>query len=388
MDQSPPPEARASAEPTITFLAFLRGIAALLVVYCHLVGGPVEAKKLNWLPYSFVRDYVLDPLYIAKNFGYFGVILFFLISGFIMMHVLQREDHLSFAVKRALRIYPPLIVAVLLTVWLYQLQAHVDGVGNEISRLTMRDVLLTMTLANVYVPGVTSVLGVSWTLTIEMLFYLLCLAMLPLVRRWPWATVGGFLAVTLVSVGWVRQHPGNYSIGTFGSTIIYVPFFVLGMILYFNWAKRLSTNQSLLALAVTWVVLVYGVRAIQPFALTPEYAIPSSVGIAFGMFAVFMANSERIRMPRAFTFAADVSYSMYLYHLPVGVLVISALLPKTGFTIAFFVAFVVVMLFSWLSYRFVEQPAQGAARSFLRRIRDARRARASKGLDPATIIAP
>ena len=93
-----------------------RGAVVLLVMWDHLVGGWLDTNHRSWVPLQDVRNYVNTPTGIIQDFGWLGVVLFFLVSGFIITHVGRRESRLEFSVKRLLRIYPPFIFSILLII--------------------------------------------------------------------------------------------------------------------------------------------------------------------------------------------------------------------------------------------------------------------------------
>jgi len=98
------------------FISILRAVAALLVVWDHLAGFGTDQNKVNWEPLNLMRSYINTPLGIIQDFGFLGVVLFFVISGFIITHVAQRESRLEFAIKRVFRIYPPFILSIIIIV--------------------------------------------------------------------------------------------------------------------------------------------------------------------------------------------------------------------------------------------------------------------------------
>lgn len=67
------------------FISLLRGFAALLVVWSHLVGWWLNANKLE-SPYQYYwENTIVKPFHLYQNGGHLGVVLFFLISGYIIM---------------------------------------------------------------------------------------------------------------------------------------------------------------------------------------------------------------------------------------------------------------------------------------------------------------
>jgi peptidoglycan/LPS O-acetylase OafA/YrhL len=92
----------APPRPTIVSVQCLRGVAALLVVLFHMQGA--AAIKLPGRS-------ALDGFFALRQLGSIGVDIFFVISGFIMVHVSharfqQRGAALDFLVRRAIRIVP------------------------------------------------------------------------------------------------------------------------------------------------------------------------------------------------------------------------------------------------------------------------------------------
>jgi peptidoglycan/LPS O-acetylase OafA/YrhL len=88
----------------------LRGIAALLVVWDHMVGQWLSQQRLHWAPNDLVVRFVMVPLNIIQDGGFLGVALFFLISGFVVTRATAQESPVKFAVRRLLRVCPPLII--------------------------------------------------------------------------------------------------------------------------------------------------------------------------------------------------------------------------------------------------------------------------------------
>jgi peptidoglycan/LPS O-acetylase OafA/YrhL len=112
-------------------LNFLRLIAAGLVLYGHsaiLLGHP-EPLFLSWMP--------LGPL---------GVAIFFVISGYLVTQSWQQDPNLQrFFIRRCFRIFPGLIVCVLLCIFV---------LGPWLFGLSTNDVLTRMTATGDYSHGV------------------------------------------------------------------------------------------------------------------------------------------------------------------------------------------------------------------------------------------
>ncbi|PJE18143.1 MAG: hypothetical protein CK430_00640 [Legionella sp.] len=98
-----------------------------------------------------------------------GVVVFFLVSGYVITHVLQKEQPLEFLVKRIFRIYPLYIFSVLLQYsFLYSVNPAI---------VNLQTIIPQLLLIGDFFQTPYSLNGVEWTLRIEVLFYLFMFAM-------------------------------------------------------------------------------------------------------------------------------------------------------------------------------------------------------------------
>jgi peptidoglycan/LPS O-acetylase OafA/YrhL len=145
----------------LAWLDLLRGVAALVVALHHATyyfTPRLRTHMVGWF----------DP-------GVYGVLVFFLVSGYIVPASLERHGRVrNFWISRLTRIYPMLTVACAVMVMpsvlgIRDLRAGLNAyepVSAVLAHLTMlQDVL-----------GVPNVINVLWTLSYEMLFYLLVVA--------------------------------------------------------------------------------------------------------------------------------------------------------------------------------------------------------------------
>ena len=88
----------------IDYLDAIRGIAVWLVVLYHAYA------RYEHFPYGF--EYASFPF---LKYGYLGVELFFLISGFVILMTLERSrSFINFLYKRWLRLFPAMAIVTLL----------------------------------------------------------------------------------------------------------------------------------------------------------------------------------------------------------------------------------------------------------------------------------
>ena len=142
----------------------LRGIACLMVLVFHGFGNHYTAEGLKAIPRMFVR---------ATGFGWTGVNLFFVLSGFLITGILldsreERGYYKRFYIRRALRILPAYLGVILLLICL----SRAEMVDREVSWSFIG-------LSLIYLSNLTQFFavplqyGVLWSLAVEEHFYLL-----------------------------------------------------------------------------------------------------------------------------------------------------------------------------------------------------------------------
>lgn len=166
----------------------MRGIAAFLVVLYHLLGANTLFKEvlapenLSWS----------KALYFVPAYGYVGVFLFFVISGFCI-HLRWAKAHskgvespeinfIAFWKRRWLRLYPAYLGAIVLFLWWQYSQGELVFnslfVGDMITHLLM--------IHNLEGRFVYSMNGVFWTLAIEEQLYLIYFLLLWMRKKFGW----------------------------------------------------------------------------------------------------------------------------------------------------------------------------------------------------------
>ncbi|WP_336214579.1 acyltransferase family protein [Nonomuraea sp. LPB2021202275-12-8] len=389
-----PPRARGAR---LGWLDALRGVAALVVVYEH---------ALNPL-YPELRE-VTGPWFDA---GMYGVMVFFLVSGYVIPASLERRGSVpEFWIGRLFRLYPLWAVVVAAALLL-----AVTGIDAPHIWLTDRPASailghLTMLQDLLNVPNVINVL---WTLSYEMAFYLLVTALylarvhlrsaeiacgfgvlavaaggiLPsvLLSRGAGATLATTLAViALAGCGLAGALSSRAALRRAGAVALALV--TLGLIAVNG---RIPAWQSLTILATMFAgTALYRAKAGQigwPRALALAGSVPVAavaaggwhspgfpwswaiaVVAAWATFAAGMLLAER-RMPAVWAWLGMVSYSVYLLH-PILLEIVDGLLPDPAsiawpYRLGLGVVVLAVLLgCSALTYRLVEAPAQRAGR--------------------------
>ncbi|NCF20834.1 MAG: acyltransferase family protein [Haliea sp.] len=289
-------------------------------------------------------------LYWAK-FGNFGVDVFFVISGYVMWYTTREAGRdagtaLDFLRRRLFRIY--------LGYWpFYILAAAVTLLIGE------RDPGNIYWLESFFLLNPTirhQVLGVAWTLSYELYFYLMftVLILLPLARARQ-ALVVLCLVVVVLNL---LQPTHTFEYGFFISPFL-IEFFA-GSLLAAYLVENRSRWLLLLCLAMVVVMVAWAVTL-------PRFHMNRIQG--FGVAAIFIvlagvvAENARIYVASRFwVFLGNCSYSIYLGHfvllwIYLYLLRQSAAEPSLLISVVIYLSYLVVVIaFSIASYRYLEAP--------------------------------
>jgi peptidoglycan/LPS O-acetylase OafA/YrhL len=265
-------------------LDLLRSIACLLVVVYHLhTVLRVDFGPANWL---------IDG-------GDAGVFIFFGLSGYLLYRPFVRGgvDLGSYGIKRAARILPGYFVALASLVLLTR------------SALPLEHPLPYLTMSSSYDTELRGFLGNAWTLSAELIFYVLLPGIARFVRG---AQVRrlimlGLLSATAGMAYRLAYGPGNEWL--FGSFPFVAYAFVPGMLLASIEVRR----PELLRPLASWWVPVVGVAFLA--LETQMRGYPFALGAAVGT-PLLIAWLRTVRVPfaRFLAFSGGASYALYLWH--------------------------------------------------------------------------
>ena len=317
---------------------YLRGIAALMVVLHHIEikGGQYGNGALN-----------------GYHIGYFGVDLFFIISGFIMCNTTWNKEvtFSKFMSARITRILPLywLITCAALAVFIVA-----PGMVNAGGGVT--SVWASYLLAP---NGARYLVDNGWTLRYEFFFYLIFGATLLIKTHQRGLMISAIIAM-LALAGFFVQPENPW--GKFFLDKLLLEF-VMG-IFAFHVLKRMSLPKPLALLLLTGGIAALVAQNYWGEFETPLHRVVSGglpmlcVFIGLVRFEELFRNSDNLFF-KAFERLGDSSFSLYLAH-PFVLSPAAMILRKLGlsehatlFTLLLASAAIVV---GWLCYQYVEQP--------------------------------
>lgn len=298
-------------------------------------------------------------------YGFLGVEVFFLISGFVILMSSWGRTVREFAASRAARIYPALWAGVLITTGITAV-LPIEG-GLPFPRLPEDgDVLvnLTMLAEPLNRPLVDTV---YWTLWAEFRFYLLvaCLLAAGVTGR----RVRAFGTVWLAAALVMPAFPG----AALSEVVMaeFAPYFIAGMAMFMLRRDRRDA-WSWVLLVACWLVSLQHVyvRALdlKPGFAVPVWPAPVLLTLAYVvLLAIALGATDRLDW-RWLGTAGALSYPFYLIHQRVGYSLIRTAHAETGLSAPVLIgaAVLVLLAISWLVHRFVERPLAPLVRAAVR----------------------
>lgn len=323
----------------------IRLVAATAVIYDH----------------SHVLTGVGGPSLLSDTLGGMAIKIFFVVSGYLIYNSWNLDPNpLRYLLKRALRIFPALLVLCLFTVLIvgpaltsnsvkaYFTQSDVYSYFNNVA-LFPRYFIAGVFEGNAYPRAIN---GALWSLPVEFAMYLFlplaCLAgkYLRLRLFLPAVTFATCVAsLWLVRVSPSPSHPVIYNTDLIAALNV-APYFMLGaLVAHMRWERFLDVTFGLVAVCV---VAFLAVGSGAPAEALSYFLVPYVV-LAFAL--------TPHRFFKHFGRYGDFSYGVYIY----GFLIQQCIVQVTSNTLSpvenTLATLPIVLVLAWLSWRLVERPA-------------------------------
>jgi len=349
---------RRTALPALTGVRFF---AAFYVVLSH---------SLPWLAMRFRMPW---PARIFLSNGYLAVAMFFLLSGFILAYTYDGQisgssNRARFWEARFARIYPVYLLSLVLAYW-FERGLHI------------KTQLAVLTMTQAWNPLSPETVGAwnypAWTLSVEAFFYLVFPFVLPFISRRTtvalrWIGIACLVVIVFGHTPWEGLQ-NRESLDSAGSLIPLpvwrLPEFLLGVVLGLYFLRTDSFRQKpsrpvTVALAVAGILLALSLPLGKWVSLV---IIPCAVLI----YELARANNwlATILSARWMVLLGGASYAIYLLQFPVRAWTRTLFqrFPPSLQPLSAPLTPLILILFSIAVFRFWEEPARRALRTWLDR---------------------
>lgn len=323
----------------------LRFLAAIAVVFYHYTARPSHNDFPN--------------LAQLTQFGYLGVPLFFMISGFVIFASAEKGSASQFVISRATRLFPAFWVGVTVTALIIYL--------TERSHTPISQYLANMTMLNDYL-GVKNIDGVYWTLQAELKFYFCVFLLL---------TLGLFSKHKLWLSGWLALT----TLYTFTKQPFFFPwlinpnysaYFISGIAFYLIY-KEGGSKYNLMVLITAMALCLYHShhQASEFITLSKrsDFWVVAGFITAFHLTFLLIALRKWTLAPAAtYTMLGGITYPLYLIHNRAGKSLLDTYSTSESYSIMAFAMTVGALLLAYLIYRFIEPPLAKILKASLKKV--------------------
>lgn len=332
----------------------LRLVAALMVVLYHYAALT--------RPWGHNPDTIFPTLNRFAQFGWLGVEIFFLVSGFVICMSIWGRTVGDFAVSRVSRLFPAYWVAVPLTALVVKMWPEIHSIRGWDA------VIINMTMLQAG-NNTMNVDDVYWTLFVELKFYLLMAVVI--LCGVTYRNMIVFCGVWTVAAA-LAPSLGSPALAAFAMPV-YAPFFIAGIAFYLM--RRYGQNP------VLWAIVLMQLLLSQRYV---HYRMESNLGkyvaaalptwparlIIIAGFALIAAIAlgafDKVQWKWLST-AGAITYPLYLIHMYIGMTLIHHFRNRAPAAVLLISVTVLMMVTAWLIHRFVERPVGLWLRNSMRR---------------------
>jgi peptidoglycan/LPS O-acetylase OafA/YrhL len=308
-----------SSTDSLDSLVLLRGIAVLMVCFCHF------GKALS-------KGHLFAPLFDSfHEYGKYGVHIFFVISGFVIPFSLFKGrysivDYPLFLYKRFLRLHPPYLAALALTLVIMYLSFKVRHVVYPEN--------LTTIFQSIFYLHTPADNPVFWTLMVEAQYYIFIGLFYVLLIQYPKVTLLVVIPILLIiSQTYISEYISLFQ---------YIVFFLIGTVGFLIYTKKSNYIFNIIVLVSLFVFIAF------------YYSIPALIS---SFLAIIIILSFKKKVLPLIKFPGLISYSIYLIHFPIGIKLINYFRPKIDPAyswLLFLVVLILIVTISWVFYKIFE----------------------------------
>jgi peptidoglycan/LPS O-acetylase OafA/YrhL len=325
----------------VTEIDLLRFLAAIVVMLFHYTFRGYAADNMSIMPYPWLAGYL--------KYGYLGVELFFMISGFVILMSASSGSLKSFAISRFIRLYPAFWVCCTITFLV------IKAIGGTRYTATFDQYAVNMTMLSGFF-NVDSIDGVYWSLFEELKFYALVGIVLafrklkyvePLLVVWLLASI----VLQFVHVKFLN----------FMLIIEYSAFFIAGCAFYLVWKNGYSASRIFL-IVVSWFLALYLVTHDLGRWNRDYHTVynPYFISVIVTMFFVIMLLVARRRLGyisrRNWMAVGMMTYPLYLLHQLIGFMIFNRAYPAVNPHLLLWSVISMVLVLAYAVNVWIERP--------------------------------
>lgn len=287
----------------------LRFIAALAVVLYHFTFAGYYYHGLSPVQYPELER--------VFKYGFLGVELFFIISGYVVLMSAQGKTLGQFFTSRIMRLYPAYWVAC--TICFIVVRLFAPAVNQPVLDASPGHYVLNMTMLQTFF-GIPNLDGVYWTLAYEIIFYFI----ISMLISFQWLkhlvlVLTAWLCYCLIAS--IALNTGPFSFLFFPQ---YAPYFIAGMVLFLIQNKQGVRWKLYSLLLISYGLSIHScLERTSISAAYYQYPFSRLVSVLivtcfFGIFLLIINHKIHLKQAKWLTWAGALTYPIYLCHHNIG----------------------------------------------------------------------
>lgn len=318
----------------------LRFFAAFAVVFFHYSFRGYAADSMSIMPYPLLAPY--------SKYGYLGVHLFFIISGFVILMTAAKGGVRSFFVSRVVRLYPAFWTCCTVTFVVTVI------IGGSSYSASFGQYFVNMTMLSEFF-NVKSIDDVYWSLFVEIKFYIFIVILL---------TIGKINKIQSILIFWILisiileifpVYKIKYLLIANWST-----YFIAGSIFFLIWSNGASMTRIALV-GVSWILaMVQLTRGVARFER--HYNTDLDTVIVCGIVTLFYLAMFLISFRKTgfvgrcrWVFVGSLTYPLYLIHQNIGFMIFNRMYPGVDPHILFWTVIFGAIAAAFCVHHFIEK---------------------------------
>jgi peptidoglycan/LPS O-acetylase OafA/YrhL len=331
-------------------LDLLRFLAAFAVVIFHYAFRGYARGDMSTMPYPLLAE--------PAKYGYLGVELFFMISGFVILMTASSNNLKVFFISRVVRLYPAFLVCCTIT-FLITL-----AIGQPRYTADFYQYIINMTLLSDLM-GVPSIDGVYWSLFVEIKFYLMISILLGFKKI---EKIETYLILWLL----ISATAEAFTFEKMRSILVtdYSAYFIAGATFYIIWAKGFTKTRVLLLIGAltlaSYTAIVWAELLESKYSTEFNPLIVCSVIILFFMTFFLIATNKTAAIGTLnWATLGALTYPLYLLHQMIGFMIFNIAYPLVNPHILLWGTIALMIGASYIIHKKIEVPIARLIKKFL-----------------------
>ncbi|MEK6705815.1 MAG: acyltransferase [Candidatus Poribacteria bacterium] len=328
-----------------------RFIAAFGVVLYHYTFRGYAAEDMS--PLSFPA---LSQIF---KYGYLGVDLFFMISGFVILMTAFNKNLVGFIISRIVRLYPAFWVGVTLTT------VVTLCIGAPKFSVNAGQYITNMTMLSGYF-NIKHIDDVYWSLLVELRFYFLIFIIIAANKlKYIDYILGAWLAITIITL--------TFGIPRIVQALLFPtwsPYFIAGAMFYLIRKEGISAYK-IMVIAISYLLSIkcalFRVQFVEKYFRTDfsEFAIACTIFVFFITFLLMSIGKTAWLSNKKLLTIGALTYPLYLIHGNIGFMIFNRYQDAANKYFILTSTIVCVLILSYTVNKYIETTVSGVMNNYL-----------------------